>query len=54
MKFSPRAAGANQEVFGEEETLALPFLLQRQRAQSDLAELPPLHRRQLNEGACGA
>lgn len=49
VKFPPGAAGADQEVFGEEETLALSFLLQGQRAQSHLAELPPLHRRQLDE-----
>lgn len=54
VKLPPGAAGANQEVLGEEEALALPLLLQRQRAQSDLAELPALHRRQLDERACGA
>lgn len=52
VKFPPGAAGANQEVFGKEETLALSFLLQRQGTQSDLAELSTLHRRQLDERAC--
>jgi len=51
MQFPPRAARADEEVFGEEEALAFPFLLQTESAQTDLTELPSLHRRQLDQRA---
>lgn len=48
VELSSRAAGAHQEMLGEEEALAFAFLLQGEGAQSHLAELSPLHRRQLD------
>lgn len=47
-----RCPRADEEVLGEQETLALAFLPQGQRAQPDLAEHPPLAAgRQLDQGA---
>ena len=53
VKFSPGAAGTDDEMFGEEETLSLSFFLQRQRAQSTSRDLPFLAHRHLDQGACG-
>lgn len=39
VKFSSGAAGADDEMFGEEKTLPLTFFLQRQRAQSASSDL---------------
>lgn len=53
MKFSPGAASADDEMFGEEEALSLAFFLQRQRAQSASRDLPFLAHRHLDQGTCG-
>lgn len=49
MQLSTGTSRADQEVLGEQEALPLAFLLQRQRAQADFAELAPLHGRNLNK-----
>lgn len=53
VKFSSRASGADDEMFGEEETLSLAFLLQRQRAQSASRDLPFLTHWHLDQRTCG-
>lgn len=40
VKFSSGASGADDKMFGEEETLSLSFLLQRQRAKPASCDLP--------------
>ena len=49
MQLAPGAARADEEVFGEQEALALALLLQGERAQSHLAQLASLYRRQLDQ-----
>lgn len=52
VKLSSRRSRADEEVFGEQETLALSFLPQRERAQADLTEHAPLAAgRQLDQRA---
>lgn len=52
VKLSSRCSRADEEVFGEQETLALSFLPQRERAQADLTEHAPLAAgRQLDQRA---
>lgn len=53
VKLSSRCSCTDEEVLGEEETLALSFLPQREGAQADFTEHPPLAAgRQLDERAC--
>lgn len=42
VQLAPRGACANEEVLGEEETLAFALLTQGERAQPGLAQLPLL------------
>ena len=52
VKLPSRCSRADEEVFGEQETLALSFLPQRERAQPDLTEHAPLAAgRQLDQRA---
>lgn len=52
VKLSSRCSSADEEVFGKQEALSLSFLPQREGAQADLTEHPPLTAgRQLDEGA---
>lgn len=52
VKLSSRRSRADEEVFGEQETLALSFLPQCERAQADLTEHAPLAAgRQLDQRA---
>lgn len=43
MKLAAGGTSADQEVFGEEETLALALFTQRQRAQAHLAQSAFFH-----------
>lgn len=51
MQLAAGSAGADQEVFGEEETLALAFFAQRQCAQAHFAQFALFHWRQLDQRA---
>lgn len=53
VKFSSRASGTDDEMFGEEETLSLAFLLQRQRTQSASRYLPLFAHWHLDQRTCG-
>lgn len=53
VQLAPGAAGADDEVLGEEEALPLALLPERQRAQAAPRDLPLLRHRHLDQGACG-
>lgn len=54
VKLASRCSSADEEVFGEEKTLPLPFLPEREGAQADLAENASLAAgRQLDQRAWG-
>lgn len=56
MQLSSRAACTDDEMFGEEEALPLPLLLQGQGAQAPTRDLPLLTQGDLDQGSwrCGS
>lgn len=53
VEFPTGASGADNQMLGEQETLPLALLLQRQRPQAAPGDLALLRHGHLDEGACG-